>query len=198
MGPFGGQIIGGTQKVSKAAQATRTAAVARKAESDRYWKDPPPSSSIPSAIASGLRSDVYLVADAAAIASIALAPYDPCYSWTKNGNGPLEASPKELLSVNVNAVDTTFDPTSRQIADGGFAGVLKVHVVHLPTTFWQRLWPPGQSQGPEPWWSRKQSIAKMFEKAHVGKANGGRQDDVWPPEPCANWDLGVGSRTSLK
>ena len=150
------------------------------ADSLRYFTDPPPNCSIPSALSSGLRDDIFLTADASAIASLRESPSDP-YLDTKSPapNGP-PIDTSHLIAGYITASETSYDISKTY--DSDFRGSLKVHPAHVATTFFQRHWPVHQEKGSEDWWEYQQSMETMFVRA---RGLGRRRGDVYPP---ASWD----------
>ena len=152
------------------------------AEGIRYFKDPPKDSSVATAIMNGLRSDIFLLADAGAISSLNDPPSDP---WPHSVTSAPEAPPRELDHLfrgHVKVVDASYNPLKDYAH--GFRGVLKVHPAHLATTFYQRLLARNEEKGPERWWGYKQNIETMYKRAHE---KSGREGGVYPPYSGDNY-----------
>ena len=151
---------------------------------NRYFCDPPPSSSIPDALAAGIRSDTFLLVDTSAIASLNDKPSDGSHIG-------IHPKPKtaHLVPGYINAVDASYDPSQPHEHD--FRGVLKVHPVHIATTFYHRLLPKdgrGEDMDKE-WWRYKQSWESMYHLAHGknGRIHHIREGGVYPPMASHNF-----------
>ena len=148
----------------------------------RYFNQPPPSSIIPSLLKSGLRSDIFLCADASAISSIDFPPTNAAFV---GHNSSPDVS--HLVSGYINAVDASHDLS--KIYEHGFKGVLKVHPVHMAATFYHRLIPRDEEDNDtnakqkEPWWRYMQSWEYMYDIANGGKSGRfHREGGVYPPK----------------
>ena len=151
--------------------------IKRSTYSLRYFNDPL-SSSITSSISAGLRSDVFLFADASAISYLNHPASDPSKNRVTPAPGEPPFSTEHLIPGYVSAVDTSYDSAKTYAHD--FRGNLKVHPAHLGTTFYHRLMIRGQEkeQGSEEWWGYKQDWETMYMRAH---GPDGRKGGIYPP-----------------
>ena len=148
----------------------------------RYFKNPPPQSIIPTLLSYGLRSDVFLFADASAIASIDNKPSDGSHV----GHHP-KPDTSHLVPGYINAVDASYDPSKSYAY--GFKGVLKVHPIHLAATFYHRLIARNDEEQEananknEREYSRMQTWEYMYNIANGGKSGRfHREGGVYPPK----------------